>query len=79
MLVCCPGLFSSPSSDEVNAGYITELGCRKIMLMAKNERKLFIAENNCGTPKLAYYLPQNSDEAVIPHLVKVFPPPKGNN
>lgn len=47
--------------------------------MAKNEREVLNAKNNYGTSKLAYYLPQNSNEAVLPHLVKVFPLPKGNN
>lgn len=32
--------------------------------------------NNCGTSEVAYYLPPNSDEAVIERLVQIFPPPK---
>jgi len=52
-----------------------------MVLMAKNEREVLIAGTNCGTSEVAYYLkvPQSSDEAVIQHLVKVFPPPKGKN
>lgn len=47
--------------------------------MAKNEKEVLIAGNNCGTSEVAYYLPQSSDEDMIQHLVKVFPPPQGNN
>lgn len=49
------------------------------MLMAKSEREALIPGTNCGISEVAYYLPQSSDEAMIQHLVKVFPPPEGNN